>query len=190
MRREVALNFLRENGLNVEKENLVKSSDGNLLVKLKIGTQNVSFLLHEMTKKAFGVVVGAYGDISEEIEISNLKQVVEEFVKDKEQANAEQKVIENLKSLQVMFQPAEIQKKPEGNYLIARIYDQKNKILFEVVYNLEKDIFVSVDLGEFGKLENVRRTDLIAEITKVKVAYEQAKIEAEIPNASGSEIIN
>lgn len=180
LRIKTAIKLLEKIGIKIEKSDIIKNQEANIFVQTKINEIRVNFILDEVEKTVFELEVSSYGTIEGEIGLDDLITTVEDFVKTKEREKNLEAIQLKFDELNFMFDERNITEFEEQKYQIKSIYDQKNAILFDAIYDLVKDVFVEVDLGERGIFINLQGTKLVDQITRLKEAELEVKITEQI----------
>lgn len=155
--------------------------DQNKLVRVETIYQNKSltFSLNADFTEASKITINATETISGAVQLKVFKQVVDDFILQKEEEEKIRQVKIVLESIRLMLDQKNIQKVEgitEELYQIKNIYEPQNKILFEGQYNLNQKLFAAVDLGELGVLQNIGLDQLVEKISQLKIENEQAKM--------------
>lgn len=148
LRRETALKKLQDLQFDINKENLVKDSNDNLIANLKISEVFVTFILNEVKETANDIVIDTYGEITEVVDLKDLKSKVDEFVKNKTEERIIDSLSEKFVKNEFMFSLNNITKLTESEYEVKNIYDQTTQILFSGICDLDKNVFTEVNLGD------------------------------------------
>ncbi len=148
LRRETGLKIMQDLGFEVEKQNLLRNSENNIIVNLKIDEIPVTFILDEQKQTASNIMIIDVGTIEEEIALEEILEVVRNFIVETKKEEELNLVASNLEKINLMFDLKKIQNLEFQKYQIKSLYDRKNKVLFDVVYDLEKEVFNEVNLHD------------------------------------------